>query len=51
MFSERPLADISLDVGFYDQSHFTKFFKRYAGVTPAEMRHRAKTPAALTKSL
>ena len=50
MFSEESLADISIDAGFYDQSHFTKFFKRYAGMTPAEMRARARAPKAHTKS-
>lgn len=50
MFSEKPLANISLDAGFYDQSHFTKFFKRYAGMAPAEMRNRARLPATRTKS-
>lgn len=24
--------------GFYDQSHFTKYFKEYTGVTPMEYR-------------
>lgn len=27
-------ADIALDSGFYDQSHFIKCFKEYTGVTP-----------------
>jgi AraC-like DNA-binding protein len=27
-------ADIALDSGFYDQSHFIKSFKEYTGVTP-----------------
>jgi AraC family transcriptional regulator len=50
MFSEKSLADISLEAGFYDQSHFTRFFKRYAGMPPAEMRNRARAAAARTKS-
>lgn len=29
-----PLAEIALIVGFADQSHFTKRFKRYTGCTP-----------------
>ena len=32
------LADIALEAGFYDQSHFTKIFKRSTGMTPAEFR-------------
>jgi AraC-like DNA-binding protein len=29
-----PLADVALQTGFYDQSHFTKVFKSQVGVTP-----------------
>ena len=29
-----PLVDVSLDAGFYDQSHFSNYFKKYVGVTP-----------------
>ncbi len=29
-----PLADIAAALGFADQSHFNRFFKRYTGVTP-----------------
>jgi AraC family transcriptional regulator len=29
-----PLADIAAEVGFSDQSHFTRHFKRLVGVTP-----------------
>ena len=35
------LAEIALDAGFADQSHFTRLFKRYVGTTPA--RYRAET--------
>ncbi|CAI6032750.1 AraC family transcriptional regulator [Cohnella sp. JJ-181] len=30
----RPIAEIALEAGFYDQSHFTKMFKQCVGVTP-----------------
>jgi AraC-like DNA-binding protein len=30
-----PLADAALSSGFYDQSHFVRFFKRYTGMTPS----------------
>lgn len=30
----RQTAEIALDAGFYDQSHFIKVFKSYTGVTP-----------------
>jgi len=29
-----PLVDVSLDSGFYDQSHFSNYFKKYVGLTP-----------------
>lgn len=32
--SQRCIADVAVDVGFFDQSHFTKVFKNYVGVTP-----------------
>lgn len=34
------LSLISLNAGFYDQSHFTRTFKRHVGVTPAEFRRQ-----------
>jgi AraC-like DNA-binding protein len=36
----RPLAEIAVDCGFYDQSHFTRSFKRATGVTPGKFRRR-----------
>ena len=33
-----PIATIATLVGFADQSHFTKIFRRYAGVTPRKWR-------------
>ncbi len=38
MDGNRPLSEVALDLGFYDQSHFTNSFKSYYGVTPAEFR-------------
>lgn len=41
--SESSLASLALAAGFADQSHFTRFFKRYTGLTPdvyrRTMRH------------
>lgn len=40
---ERPLSDIALTCGFYDQSHFTRLFKRETGVTPARYRREQRS--------
>lgn len=36
--SNDPLVEIALAAGFADQTHFTRSFKRVAGMTPAEFR-------------
>lgn len=36
--SEKKLSEIAVELGFYDQSHFTNTFKRITGITPAEYR-------------
>lgn len=33
---KKPLAEIAIETGFSDQSHFNRFFKRYKGVTPKQ---------------
>ena len=38
MQTESSLVEIAHAVGFYDQSHFTRTFKRLIGLTPAEYR-------------
>ncbi len=35
---EEPLSGIALACGFYDQSHFTRTFKAWTGVTPGQYR-------------
>jgi AraC family transcriptional regulator len=36
------LSDIACAAGFYDQSHFSRCFKQYTGLTPAEYRARLR---------
>ncbi len=44
--TDRTIADIAGDVGFYDQSHLTNEFVRRKGLTPARYRERfLQTPA------
>jgi AraC-like DNA-binding protein len=38
--NDRPAGAIALDLGFYDQSAFTRAFRAEAGVTPAAYRQR-----------
>jgi AraC family transcriptional regulator len=40
--NKTPIATIAALVGFADQSHFTKVFRRYAGATPREWREMQK---------
>jgi AraC family transcriptional regulator len=36
--SPLPIAQIAMELGFSDQSHFTNAFKRRIGVTPRSYR-------------
>jgi AraC family transcriptional regulator len=38
--THRPLAEIAIACGFYDQSHFNRVFKKHMSVTPAQYRKR-----------
>ncbi|HKG95125.1 MAG TPA: AraC family transcriptional regulator [Gemmatimonadaceae bacterium] len=40
--SRDSLSAVALGAGFADQSHFTRAFKRYAGVTPERYRRRVR---------
>ena len=40
--SNLPIAQISMEVGYESQSHFTMVFKRLTGLTPAEFMRRAQ---------
>jgi AraC family transcriptional regulator len=41
---DRPLAEIAVEAGFADQSHFTRLFRRHVGVTPAGYRDATRVP-------
>jgi AraC-like DNA-binding protein len=36
------MAGLAVDLGYFDQSHFIKEFKRFQGFTPAEFIRRIK---------
>jgi AraC-like DNA-binding protein len=38
VFGSKPLADVALESGFADQSHFSHEFRRHTGRTPREYR-------------
>ena len=38
--SRMTMVDISLSLGFHDQSNFVKAFKRWQGETPGQYRNR-----------
>jgi AraC family transcriptional regulator len=40
--SDRPLAEIALDLGYADQSHFATSFKRETGMTPGAFRNASR---------
>ena len=43
--TDRVLIDITLEVGFCTQAHFTTVFKRFAGTTPSLWRRQNYRPA------
>jgi AraC family transcriptional regulator len=49
--TNKPLAEIAVDSGFYDQSHMTHAFKLNLRMTPAEWRAATQAGHASTKGL
>lgn len=45
-----PVSQLALELGFYDQSHFTRCFREATGMTPAAFRRRAGTVARAGRS-
>ncbi len=40
--ADRPLAEIGLECGFYDQAHFCRVFNRLTGISPKGWIHHAR---------
>ena len=38
--TDSTIGEIALAIGFYDQSHFTKRFRKLTGMTPLAYRKR-----------
>lgn len=47
---QRPVAEVALACGFYDQSHLTRVFKAALGLTPGEFRKRAHASVTRTSA-
>jgi len=41
--SELSISQVSMEVGFEDQSYFTRLFKKYENITPSEFRRMIET--------
>ena len=48
--TNKMLSEIALDTGFFDQSHFSRTFKRERGITPGEYRRRHQPPVQLART-
>ena len=43
-----PLLDAALDSGFYDQSHFHNYFKKYVGLSPSDYKRKLQYITSLS---
>jgi len=48
--TDLPISDISLQTGFYDQSHFSNQFVRHRGLPPSQYRTKYMQGEALATS-
>jgi two-component system, response regulator YesN len=48
--TDRGMAEIASECGFFDQSHFTKTFRALEGVPPLRYRNRLREPAGADHS-
>ncbi len=44
VFTGRPIHDIAYDLGFFDPSHFARFFRKQTGKTPQDYRQGRANP-------
>ncbi len=51
LHSDRPIATIADETGFYDQSSFTKHFAKQTGLTPRQFRRRYAPPLQADESV
>lgn len=49
--SDAPFSEIALAAGFFDQSHFTRTFKTYTGMTPGQYRTASGSRKSNAKAL
>lgn len=43
LFTNKSITEVSIDTGFYDQSHFDRSFKNIVGISPTEYLASSKT--------
>ena len=46
--TDKLVADIAIECGFYDQSHFTRIFTAERGMTPGQYRRRHQRKTYVT---
>jgi AraC family transcriptional regulator len=42
LWGDGPIVDVALDAGFYDQSHYSRSFKKFFGVSPGVYRRSCR---------
>ncbi|MBP5405427.1 MAG: helix-turn-helix transcriptional regulator [Clostridia bacterium] len=50
-YTDRPAVNIALYLGFSSQSHFSRVFKKHAGVTPNEYRNEKRSGRSHDRSI
>jgi len=42
LYSDLQINEIAVELGFTDESHMNKLFRKYRGITPREFRENAR---------